>query len=1552
MKRFCLLLLVMWWVNSTFAQTIRYGSLSTKVDSLINAIPTGNGTDEYQVPTSGQLTQWGTVITKILQNDYSGANTDASALGYQIIQFVDTTTTPRVTYYVLEKSTSSTNYWGSYFFNPAPQRPKIAIAAPHEIYDLNTGKQARLIFMKTGARAFFLNGTHRCNSSSFTACSGTTTACSDTSAKYRASDQAHTATGMFQKTTEIMRSNISGLYLIQPHGFSKDSGDPSIIMSNGTRYTPSPDYLIALRDNLLTIDATLTFKIAHVDLTWTKLVATENTQGRLINGSSNPCTYGASSTTGRFLHLEQAYSGLRDSENNRKKLSDAVAKTFPADTLTLTSPNGGESWAGGSSHAITWTKTGFVDYVKLEYSTDNGSRWTTIIASATNSGTYTWSVPSVGTWRARVRISDPANPATTDLSNGRFALVTTVWPISGTTTPDPIASAFGSRLLSGTYDFHRGIDMPNVLNTPVHPVKPGVIVRMEDTSVSGGTALERNGNWILVRTDSVGGQPRHNAYLHLNGFHTYHVGDTVATSDTVGFMGKSGIGINTIHTHLELYKNLSGTSIDKDKAYNVLEILPYTDANSYSVTTIQQGDSTAIQIDMSENELDFDQITLYGTLASRTVSFNLRTGIDPSDNDNPRYNNVFIDPVAFTLDSTTRRLRFWTSNSEIGEIDSARITDIKGYSLVVVDYTGNRYAVTSGNWDDAIWAATPGGAAGSISNPTQYDDVVINDGITVAVTSTTSSCKSVSFAGTTSQLSLAASSRLNVYGNFTIASTTHNAFSSWGSGAKLRFVGSNKQVLSGWSTTSSTDISTTLMEVQVDKSGDTLKTPHTDMKLALGTSFDILNGIFLLDSLDDINGRTFDGSGSATPTINVSAGGAFLMKGGASSIRSGTSGSISIGKMTISGRATVTTNSSLGINFGNIDVENGGTLSLTTGWSANKLNAGIVTVKNGGLISSSTTSNVWSASSSVNLQDGGEYKTTSATTIFPTSFTNLGTVHYARTVSGDQTIVDMNYHRLEISYSGNNKIWTLAAARSISDSLEINNSASLVLTASTAQTLNLLGTLRLTSGSLNNSDANVTFAPADGILISRATGTISAAPAFGAMVDVRYSSTVTSVSTGPELPVSSSVLRDLSLICDTATVTLNAPVTVNRTLTLSNGTLNNSSHALTMADGATIRRATGTISAAPQFAGRVNVAYVSSLASVVTGNELPVSGAFLDTLSLESPMNVTLGADAAVKGNLKFLRGLLFLNDHNITLDTGATTSGVPADTTMVVTNGTGSFNKMYARHGSFTYPVGDTAKGKHYTPFTADFDHGTFPTSSYLGTRIMSTRHPNNIDGTNYIGRYWIVSDSGISGFLCNVKFKYDESDVIGSENEIYLGQWDGVKWTQYNQANAAANELTGAITSFSDFSGISSIQKVSVQEGWNLISVPVVAADMSKSSLFSSATSSAFMYQKGYVPKDTLQNSIGYWLKFSTTEDLILPGTPFLTDTFTVSPGWNIIGSLGTSLPTNHLIPIGTNIQSGFFGYEGVYQVSDTLKPGKGYWIKVSSAGHLILTTKMTKR
>jgi outer membrane protein assembly factor BamB len=115
--------------------------------------------------------------------------------------------------------------------------------------------------------------------------------------------------------------------------------------------------------------------------------------------------------------------------NARAADNYGIKSPSPAVRITVTSPfavispNGGESWNAGSIHAITWTTEGSIANVKIEYSTDGGSNWASIISSTPNSGSYSWTVPDVSSTTCSVRVSDVGNAVLYDRSDLWFTLI-------------------------------------------------------------------------------------------------------------------------------------------------------------------------------------------------------------------------------------------------------------------------------------------------------------------------------------------------------------------------------------------------------------------------------------------------------------------------------------------------------------------------------------------------------------------------------------------------------------------------------------------------------------------------------------------------------------------------------------------------------------------------------------------------------------------------------------------------------------------------------------------------------------------------------------------------------------------------------------------------------------------------------------------------------------------------------------------------------------------------------------------------------------------------
>jgi len=136
------------------------------------------------------------------------------------------------------------------------------------------------------------------------------------------------------------------------------------------------------------------------------------------NDGSYAWTVPNSTTSQGLIRISEAVAGSpTDSSNATFTITNSAT-----DQITVTSPNGGETLSGGSGYSITWTSAGSVGNVKLEYSTDSLSTWTTIVSSTSNNGTYSWSVPEVNSANCYVRVSQVSGGTPSDTSNHKFSI--------------------------------------------------------------------------------------------------------------------------------------------------------------------------------------------------------------------------------------------------------------------------------------------------------------------------------------------------------------------------------------------------------------------------------------------------------------------------------------------------------------------------------------------------------------------------------------------------------------------------------------------------------------------------------------------------------------------------------------------------------------------------------------------------------------------------------------------------------------------------------------------------------------------------------------------------------------------------------------------------------------------------------------------------------------------------------------------------------------------------------------------------------------------------
>ncbi len=135
----------------------------------------------------------------------------------------------------------------------------------------------------------------------------------------------------------------------------------------------------------------------------------------------------------------------------------------------------------------------------------------------------------------------------------------------------------------------------------------------------------------------------------------------------------------------------------------------------------------------------------------------------------------------------------------------------------------------------------------------------------------------------------------------------------------------------------------------------------------------------------------------------------------------------------------------------------------------------------------------------------------------------------------------------------------------------------------------------------------------------------------------------------------------------------------------------------------------------------------------------------------------------------------------------------------------------------------------------------------------------------------------------------------------------------------------------------------------GWNIVSLPLKpTGTRDKSLIFPSAVSKAFYFSNGYQADDTLDNGVAYWLKFTNNQNIGIDGDTVESDTIPVAAGWNMIGAVTSPVATAGIVQQpSNNVVSSYFGFGVSYTPTSTLEPARGYWVKTSAPGTLVLSS-----
>ena len=108
-------------------------------------------------------------------------------------------------------------------------------------------------------------------------------------------------------------------------------------------------------------------------------------------------------------------------------------------------------------------------------------------------------------------------------------------------------------------------------------------------------------------------------------------------------------------------------------------------------------------------------------------------------------------------------------------------------------------------------------------------------------------------------------------------------------------------------------------------------------------------------------------------------------------------------------------------------------------------------------------------------------------------------------------------------------------------------------------------------------------------------------------------------------------------------------------------------------------------------------------------------------------------------------------------------------------------------------------------------------------------------------------------------------------------------------------------------------------------------------------------FSFDSTYAQQEELEFGRGYWLRITSSGDVLFTGVVIDVWIVEVNEGWNLIGGISQSVYIDELISENELIIPGtIYEFTGSYENAEFLFPGRGYWIRMIQGGFITLSSQ----
>jgi surface protein len=145
-----------------------------------------------------------------------------------------------------------------------------------------------------------------------------------------------------------------------------------------------------------------------------------------------------------------------------------------------------------------------------------------------------------------------------------------------------------------------------------------------------------------------------------------------------------------------------------------------------------------------------------------------------------------------------------------------------------------------------------------------------------------------------------------------------------------------------------------------------------------------------------------------------------------------------------------------------------------------------------------------------------------------------------------------------------------------------------------------------------------------------------------------------------------------------------------------------------------------------------------------------------------------------------------------------------------------------------------------------------------------------------------------------------------------------------------------------------------LSMNSGWNLIGLPASISHEEFTNIFTgSIEGTLYEFTNTYALRSQLQPGIGYWIRYPQTVSETLSGEFVSEVTWNLKKGWNLVSGPSSSVSVSSIVdPQNVLIPNTFFDFRSQYGNSTLLNPGRGYWVRTSDAGTVVVSSDVSAK